>query len=489
MHKGVIIVQAPNKLIEDEFLQIATGERDTYAGFILPSKEGLMTAHIRPDNPNAASTELAQIVRDTNAQLKAEDKTKDSAMVLFLASTDATHDDDLQPHVLLKDMQGKTLLACFLEGEFEEEFENLSSSSPTKHTPEFFAVQTYLVPKISGIHHRTNDLSKTIDELKYSNKEIVKSLRKDSKSRMVLTFVSSTGEIFSMKQNENEKVFPWGYVSQAFGYEEKTATPLVSSKSVFATPSSPTPPTPVQPEPSAIPDNLPAGPNTSVPVVPQKDDPIAKWKETLFVPGPTIDKKRHVLKGWYKHWGGDQILGELDKIKGTNGSWHDGSAKFKVRAKVLDKVDKALEDGIIAVWDPKPIASVEPITQVAPAVITSTSDDKKIIPMIIKPEGRQKIEVLLPRVIAIRDEKGQHILNPEKLAEFEKNIPTLAEQLGKPAGTFLPIDPEGYDLIEALEPGAVKRLFFENQAMLAASQKRIIELETSLQTKSKSAFA
>jgi hypothetical protein len=495
MHKGVIAVQAANKLIADEYLQVATGERDTYAGFLIPSVDGLMKAAIRASDPHNSAAELMQVIKDTNEQLKAEDRTKDKPLVLYLAATDCTHEDDLQPHVLLKNDKNETQLAVFLEGEFEEEFEGLSEQSPVHHSPEFFAAQTYLVGKVSDIHQRTKSLEETIKELKQPNvyKEIVKSLRKDSTSRMVATFVASNGDIFSIKQNDKEKVFSWGYVSQAFGYEEKqTAAPVVPSKSVFA---QPTAPAPTAPKPADPPFDITNTPDkTSVPTIPLKEDELTQWKGVLFVPGPSVEKKRHTLKNMYKHWGGDQILTELTKTVDTNGTWHDGTARFKVREKMWKEIPKALEEGRLVRWSPEAAvgnvgnASVKPITQDAPAVITSTSDDKPTaIHMIMKPEERQKIEVLLPRVVSARDEKGQLILNPEKLGEYEKNIPTLAEQLGKPAGTFLPLDPEGYDLIEAINPGATKRLFFENQAILAALQKRVAELDK--KPASKSAFA
>src|SRR6202035_5642996 len=122
--------------------------------------------------------------------------------------------------------------------------------------------------------------------------------------------------------------------------------------------------------------DIPSAPDkTSVPTVPQKDDELVQWKGVLFIPGPNVEKKRHTLKNMYKHWGGDQVLTELTKIADTNGHWHEGTAKFKVREKMWKDIPKAITEGRLVQWEPKMIASTEPlkpITQDAPAVITST---------------------------------------------------------------------------------------------------------------------
>lgn len=500
MHKGVIAVQAAHKLIDDEYLKIATGERDTYAGFVIPSSDGLMTAHVRATDPHNSAAELLQIVKDTNDQLKAEDKTKDKPMVLYFASTDVTHDDDLQPFVLLKDGKNQTLLAVFLEGEFEEEFEGLSDQSPQHHTPEFFATQSYLVGKVADIHRRTDNITKTVEELKQPStyKEIVKSLRKDTTSRMVATFVASNGDIFSIKQNDKEKSFDWGHVSQAFGYEEKAGTtaPVVSSKSVFATPSpSASPPSP-QSTPGSAPDNLPKGPDNPLPDVSTEDDPVVKYKDVLFIPGPNMEKKRNILKNFYKHWGGDQILGELDKIRDTNGSWVEGTARFKIREKMRKEIDKALADKRLTRWEARPIADVKPITQVASAAFSTTSDDAgtRQISMILRPEERDQLQVLLPRIIAFRDEKGQPILDPTKLGEYEKSVPTLGEQIGKPEA-FIPLSPDQWDIAMSVGPAPAeimaKRLYFQIQGMYFAEKVMREQRDEELNKlkKTRSAFA
>src|SRR5215468_11958633 len=106
MHKGVIIVQKPNKTMPEEYLKIAAGERDTYMGCVIPTlKGGLMHAAIPASQDDGAypPDELVQIVKDTDVQLKTEDDTTDSPAVYYLAATDSTKTDDQQPFVILRD--------------------------------------------------------------------------------------------------------------------------------------------------------------------------------------------------------------------------------------------------------------------------------------------------------------------------------------------------------------------------------------------------
>jgi len=491
MNTGVIVVKNSDGKIPEEFVNIASTQCDGSFGFAMSKPDGGLFHYSQKASPEEAT----EITKETQNDAQCADKT---AVFFYGKAEDKIHTDDHQPHVVLRDSSNQPLMAVFLEGKFEEEFEKLSENSPQHHTPAFFVAQTYLVGKISKLFQQNKyNLVETVKDLQQPDtyKEISARVRADKTNRFQITFVPAIGTPFSIKQGASEKSFPWGDISQAFGYDEKSTTkPTVSSKSVFGSPSPAAPTVPLQPTVSPLPDNIPDGSKPSVPSVPQKDNDLTKYADMLFVP-PGHIKNRSSRKDWYKLYGYPGILNEISKNENkAKGDWTQGQAPIKLTHSHLKNAEALLRDNKIARWsdEARPVAEVKPITSDAPAVISDakvTETKAPSIMMIVPPSDRQKIEVLLPRVISSRDEKGQLIIDPAKLNEYEKSVPTLAEQLGKPAGTFLPIDPEGYDLIEQVNPGATKRLFFENQGIMVHLQKKVEELEKKAEPKSKSAFA
>lgn len=404
-HEGVIATQLTGKKIPRQYLEYAIANRTGYIGVAIPDikKGGVM--HI------SGSGFTIDDVTATQAE------TEDPQVWYFARHDDGIHADDMQPHVLLRSASNEPLICCFLAGEYEPDFTHKESN----HTNDFFVVQEYLVGKVAKVfEEQGHNLPLTVKELKQPTlyKEIVRTCRKSGESPMQITMVAAEGSVWSYSTMQ-PSTFEWGSATEAFGFSENKVEPPAEKKSgMFSSPSGPTAPV-----------SVPA----SVPAVPAKDTPLPagdatgweRFKDTLFVPPEHIIKNgKHALKSWYRHW---DVNG--DKLPEK---WEKGTAPIKIREQLLKQIDVAMAGNKVKVFTP--IASTEPVKPV-------TADVKPVstvLQMILPPEKRDVFsKELLSKVICARDEKGQVIIHPDKLAEWEKGVPTIAEQMGKKDEQFV----------------------------------------------------
>jgi len=405
-HEGVIVTQLTGKQIPKQYLEYAIANRTGYIGVAIPDTKKGGVMHI-----SGSQFGLDDV-------LSSQQDCKDDPQVWYFARHDEDlNHDDMQPHVLLRSAGNEPLICCFLAGEYEPDFTHKES----KHTNDFFVVQEYLIGKVAQVYTQCgNNLGLTVKELKQPTlfKEILRTCRKSAESPMQITMIAAEGSVWSYSTMQ-PSTFEWGSATEAFGFTEKASDPPPAEKKsgMFGSPSG---------TPAVAP--LPA----SVPQVPDKTNPLPgenstgweTFKNTLFVPPEHIIKNgRHALKNWYKHWGVDG-----DKLPEK---WEKGTAAVKIREQMLKQIDVAIAGNKVKVQQELPvIASTDPVK---PVINSETSKQvPSILSMVAAPEKRAVFEKeLLSRVICTRDEKGQVIIDPNKLAEWEKNLPTVAEQMGK----------------------------------------------------------
>ena len=455
-HEGVIVTQETGKRIPKQFLEIAQANRSNYIGVAIPgvSEDGAQRV-MQISGPQFTLDDVEATSRGDNGV----------PQVWFFARHDeGMSNDNMQPYVLLRDAKDKPLICCFLAGEFDRDFTHKEG----KQTNEFFVVNEYLIRKVRDIFEQSgNNLTLTVKELKQSHirKEIEKNCRRSGESKMQITMIAAVDELPVWSYvTVDPTSFDWGSSTEAFGYTEKTEEKPVERKSGM-----------FEKEPMTEPKvDIPKTPV----VIP--DDEGKRYKDALFTPPDNIAKAgTHACKNWYKNWA------ELPKDE-AQGKWREGTARVKVRESMLKQIPTALANNKVKLWDPKPIAGVEPITTQPPITpLTAFPEPTAQFSMILPhPTVETLQKELLPRVVATRDEKGQLIFDPEKLADWEKNLPTFEEQMGKEAGFFDMIDKPQWDLMNKIHPGAGTRKAFQWRAQVvllrnenASLRKRIEELE------------
>jgi hypothetical protein len=86
---------------------------------------------------------------------------------------------------------------------------------------------------------------------------------------------------------------------------------------------------------------------------------------------------------------------------------------------------------------------------------------------------------LLPRVLCTRDEKGQVIIDPNKLAEWEANVPTVELQMGQKPDSFI-FDVESFRATMERFPEFALRKFLELQSQRVLLANQLASLESEL---------
>ncbi len=145
----------------------------------------------------------------------------------FADAQSALNEDDLSPYVLLT-KDDKPQLVAFVDANLPSFVEAKSS-----HPAEFFFVNKWLTPKLQDIY----DMGELELVMKYVKKEgFKKELMLNVTSRGAITLVAATGETLSFAEGDTSKEFPWGWVSNHYGYGQapkQTAAPKPEKKTMF----------------------------------------------------------------------------------------------------------------------------------------------------------------------------------------------------------------------------------------------------------------
>ena len=216
MSGNALVVKAAGKLMDDEYLKIAAGERDGYLAFAFAEGGAITSGNMIKEE--SKTNNLKTDVEETS-----EEK-KDIAVHLMFAGEVDT-EESKQPFETLTDDEGRALAVTFIEGTTQD-FGDVESP----HSKEWRAHQHYLTPKILKIYNNHGqDLEKTVNELKelFTKNEMLSSVfpgtEKDTRGEITILF--QDGQSINMVKGDRHKKYEWGETSLAFGYEAKAINP------------------------------------------------------------------------------------------------------------------------------------------------------------------------------------------------------------------------------------------------------------------------
>lgn len=395
---GLIIVTTAGLVPPKQYLQMAYAKFPTYGGSL-----------VRLDTPelviagDAALPPLDDLMKDL-------ENNKDIVSILYFAhsKTPLTKESE-QPFDIIVDDKGQRILCGFIEGEYPTKMH-----ADAEHTDEFYVLDDVLGPHLRKIYTKMcgGDLDKFEEELLDPDTEkLINSL---SANRGVMVLQSLSGNVFKFeKGNDLGHEFPWGWVSNKLGFEEK------SSKDYQPM----TPPEPEKEEvvpPKRTLGNRFGTKKTTVPAIANVEPvstTIAKenaktdtalpdnaGRPKISCPEPIRQKGKNDYMGWYKKWTID--IG-LTKDQMKNGA--EAPANDEWMAKNVGKFGK------IADKTEEMRAKIE------------ASKAKLREPPLIQPQTRKIINDLLDSgAIKAKLESGR-ILSADELKEAPKVAPWSAQ--------------------------------------------------------------
>lgn len=140
----------------------------------------------------------------------------DSDITFYLCNTESGISfDDVCPYEVLSH-NDKTQVVAFIEGNFPGMVQEKSS-----HPPEFFLANTFIAPRLAEMFEA---LDYDIDKLMaYTEKPIFKKdLMANAVGRGYVTLLGVNGKSVSYAIGDSSKEFPWGWMSNTYGYGEIT---------------------------------------------------------------------------------------------------------------------------------------------------------------------------------------------------------------------------------------------------------------------------
>lgn len=323
MHTGTAVLKHAGCDIPDAYLSKVL-ENQTSIGVAQQVEGKLLVSRRKKTLSMADMATIGQALHDKEC------------LFFFQTGPDPTFEDDVGPFEILSDSDGKPCLIAFLDGNFSQ-FEQQESS----HSPQFFAVQEEILPRIKKLYNLHNgDVKKLmadISEDRHFAKDLINTLVGDRGS--IILWASDCDPItFRVPVDESFTEFDWGTVTNNLGYSDTPASVADdmlaelsggSKSTASAAPkaserlpqrpqtSRPTGTTTVvpnatsgarttqkapdvapaaQPGPGSAPNAAPAGTPSSAPVV---NPPVADPNEMLTLPiPPHMDGKK--LVGWIR---------------------------------------------------------------------------------------------------------------------------------------------------------------------------------------------
>jgi hypothetical protein len=213
--KGLIIVPTLGQVPTKAFMQIAYAKFPSFMGSAVALNDGTPEIVVSVDDK----------LPDLDTFLNILDQNKNDPMMLFLADTgkNKLSDESQQPFIFVKDAQGKDVVVGCMEGEYFA-----AKDADPKHTDEYHVSQVISM-QLNRMFAKQcgSDMEKFQTELEDpATKQLIDAM---AGSRGVVTLLTVLGKVFKYeKGNELSHEYPWAYVSQKLGYEEKpqdVATP------------------------------------------------------------------------------------------------------------------------------------------------------------------------------------------------------------------------------------------------------------------------
>lgn len=414
---NVVIVRESGKLIPRAYLEKVLASNPSQAGFAVLNDGAFDFDQSRfsDDNPPLTTEELE------GWQEQYKDK---SSVSCFGQYTDMA-DTDVQPYEVLVDEKSEPTMFAFLAGDFS------SYAQPeAAFTDEFFAANKFLIPLIKKWYaNQGQDLAKLYNELNDPmNKTIIENT---VTTNGAITLLVKGFPPLTFDKSSGGSQFPWGWVSDTFGYTETPSAPPQEEKptvvqrvvSGFRTRR----PTVVDKPPES------AKTDTAVPatkVDPPKDD---KNKEGPVKPVETETETEHEMvscppeihgnerKKWFKN---NCVM--------VPKNWWEASAKAPKKKPI-----KSLQDI-------KPTAEQTAITYTRTEV-PGPSKPAEAILMIDKNNIRKVQEYVQTLVTLDRNGRSQD-LDIKQLQAVETKHPTLFEQIGEQDDTIYDNRPDEFFL-------------------------------------------
>jgi len=383
LHRGTLLVKEATWIIPEAMMKIQVEKNKGGAGAIIHT-----------------GTELQLVSADhltTDKWMSLQDKLKDQKAIFYLSNiTNTIPEEDKQPIVLLSDTENNPLIVGVLEGEFP------SSNDSSAHTPEYRAAQKLMLRFKKEYKLFEGDMTKMWENIKdpSTHEEIVSGL---IGHRGAIGLFLSTGNAISFaKDNELGDDFQWGYCSNTFDYkegEDRSHLTPANAKNKLA-------------------DML--GNNSSI-VPPKPEEKVENEEFELVEPGINIQGKNSI-KNFY-----EKLVRE-GRIAAVPANFRD---RPKVRAKKIagKQTAKTFEDAARMFQDKKPVG---PSSLIPRATETKTEgetllkDSPAIIPTI---DAEQRTD-FLDNFMKTIDVNNLEIMDTQQVADFEKNWPSLSQQMG-----------------------------------------------------------
>lgn len=411
---SVIIRRKAGQQIPEDFLKLALEKCPKVWGFAVVADNKLETK-------TGTLLELAD-VRQTEVDFN------DVPFSLYLSSADkATNLADVSPYDLIGDADDNPIIAGLISGEFPGYVKEKSSMSSAHHLATEIANQAQTIYDILD-----KDLGKTMNKL--GEKSFAEKIKMNAVSVGHVMLVAQNGATITLSQGDTAKEFPWGWVSNTFGYgeKEKEADPPPKKKGGLLSRSTVREKVEHQPSNNVIEKGVDQPPPKETAVQAPKAEAPPPKKVPITLSNITIKKigiPGHYPRKLAKRW-----------IKGRIGhcppNYAEEGAKFEMYVgpdgahMTLQEVKAAL--GIKAAELPKltnPKADSQ--KDVEPKNIDSSAIASNPRPL-FSAASRERFQTYFSteRVKKIIGENAGLVTDPENVQGFEGKIAAMHQQLG-----------------------------------------------------------
>src|SRR6185295_3574711 len=201
MHTGVIVVTNPGYVPADGYLEQALANNPSCVGFAV-CKDGKMFINSM-DKPDLAALK------------KVFTALKDVRVNMYLAKfPDGFMKDDIQPFVLIKDAEGKPVIACMLDGDWVT-----TASKDSSHSDEYHTAVSVLKPMFEQLWRLTKgDIKAIIEEIE--GEATNNNLKNTFINRGSVHLIFNDSQVRTVVDNELEKEYDWGWTSNHYMYTE-----------------------------------------------------------------------------------------------------------------------------------------------------------------------------------------------------------------------------------------------------------------------------
>ena len=401
----------------------------------------------------------------------------DSDITFFLCNSEAgLNIDDISPYEVLSH-NDKLQVVAFIEGNFPGMVKDKSS-----HPPEFFLANTYIAPRLAEMFELCDY---SIDKLMtHIEKPIFKKdLMANAVGRGYITLIGVNGKSVSYASGDTSREYPWGWMSNAYGYGE---TPVTAPATVENKPKSAFPKTKsTVREPAPRPSVPPAGaePQKTETAVKPAPGPVAysvaKW-------APNKDASRSQKKDQYKARLGYLPKGWVNGIEVEVYKDKDGKivnvAELKKLGLLVAGLPKLNNPDPHSNRDDKDTENEHLPNPEAPAQTEKVVTER--LP-VLSPKSREYLKDTLRRqdIQKMIAENADIISDPKKVAAMEEKIAGICTQLGLKSDAiedFLKLPFEVLCTINKERPEAFEVLAwnFKNMAASLTAKKAKAEVNT-----------